>query len=134
MAKADSTSPSTRLRIAGLVILLIGFWQFTEQVPFSRRGMYAQANVTGFHTSSGRRGSSYYPTYELIGSFKSNSCVASSSSWFWSKPRVGDVVSVIYYFDGYDRLVCDSGSFLDRWLLILLTVLVGATVAVRGKS
>jgi hypothetical protein len=41
---------------------------------------------------------------------------------------------VIYYFDGYDRLVCDSGGFLDRWLSTLLAILVGATVAVRGKS
>jgi hypothetical protein len=134
MAKDDPTSPSTGTRIAGLLVVLMGFWFFTQQVPFSRRGTYAQAHVTGFHTSSGRRGSHYYPTYELMGSFKSNTCVASSSSWFWSKPQVGDVVSVIYYFDGYDRLVCDSGGFLDRWLSTLLAVLVGATVAVRGKS
>jgi hypothetical protein len=132
MAGNKSTSSSTMARIAGLVFLLGSFWLVSAVLPFSIRGTAVQARVAGMHESYSRGRYYYYPEYELSASLKSSSCKSFSSSWFWSRPKVGDTVSVIYYLDA-GRLICAPESLFDRWLSPLLLVFIGIKLLIGGK-
>jgi len=129
-----SKSSSFWTRVAGVLSLLWGLWWVTQELPFSTHGVATEAKVTGFNVSSTSRRTFYRTKFELIAPLANTACTAESTSWPWTRPRVGDVVPVIYYSSVNGSLLCEPDSFQDRWVEPLLFVFAGAVFLIFGKS
>jgi len=133
MGTERTTSPFWT-RVAGVLVLLFGLWSVAQQLEFSTRGITTQAKVTGLSVSRTWRRTSFHTKFELVAPLSITACTAESTSWAWTRPRVGDVVQAIYYSTSNGRLLCETDSFQDRWLGPLFFVVSGAVFLVFGKS